>query len=271
MMVVFKLVYAGFLPLLGSGGGAFTPLKLSPTLWVEANKGGLFQNNDGTIPTVSNGEVVGYLPDFSGNGNTYTSVTNGTTRPILQGVGTNPCIRFDGVNDLLMRTSSLGLYAAGSYTIALTIKGNSPAADSRLFAEGNTATNNTLFILAQSTTSVATSSSALYRNDAGVQLVNPTTVTNVNVFDGNPHVLIVTGDSSFVRTYVDGVAGSFTGWTPSGVFTLDRSAIGALLRASSGNWWSGDVYGIVAVTRVINANERAYLTSYMGKLAGLSL
>lgn len=242
ILASITIACAGSLQLLGVGGFSFTPSSLTPRLWIQVNRGGLFQSNAGTTPATANGNVVGYLPDFSGNNLTYTSEADNTTRPTLQGIGVNPCIRFDGVNDLLMRTSSLGLYSAGSYTIALTIKGNSPAVDSRLFAEGNTASNNTLFILAQTTSSVATSSSALYRNDAGVQLVNPSTVTNVNVFDGNPHVLIVTGDGSFVRTYVDGATGSFTGWTPSGVFTLDRSAIGALLRASSGNWWSGDVY-----------------------------
>jgi hypothetical protein len=249
----------------------FTPAALTPELWLEPARGGLFQSNAGTTAATADSDVVGYLPDLSGNAKHYTSEADNTTRPTLQGVGASPALRFDGANDFLMRTESLGLLAGVTYTLAFAFKGNSAAVDARFFAEGNTATNNTLFIPLQVANPTATSSSALYRNDAGLQQVNPSTITNANVFDNNAHVLILTDDGTFVRTYVDGAVGASTGWTPSGAYTLDRSCIGCLLRAAAGNWWAGDFYGMVAVPRVLTDLERSNLTKYMGRLAGLSL
>lgn len=246
-----------------------SPADLAPTLWLEPAKGGMFQSNLGTTSATANNDPVGFITDLSGNNNHYTSVANDTTRPTLQGVGTRPVLRLDGVNDLLRRESSLGLI--GSYTLAIALRSNSPALDSRLFAEGSSVNNNPLFISVQTTATVATSESTLYRNDAGLQLVNPSTITNLNVFDNTDHVLVITDDGTFVRTYVDGVTGASTGWILSGTITLDRSCIGALLRAASGNWWAGDIYGMVAIKRVLNTNERNELTTYMGSLAGLTI
>lgn len=258
----------------GSGGmpvKRFTPIDLAPAVWLEPAQGGLFQSSAGTTAASANNDVVGYLPDLSGNAKHYTSEADNTTRPALQGVGVRPAIRFDGTNDLLRRTGSLGLIAAGAYTLAFAFKSNSASVDARFFAEGNSANNNTLFIPLQVANPTATSSSALYRNDAGSQLVSPSSMTNANVFNGTGHVFILTDDGTFIRSYVDGLAGATTGWTPSGAFTFDRSAIGGLLRAVSGNWWAGDLYGMVAVKRVVTISERASLTKYMGRLAGLSL
>lgn len=246
----------------------FTPLDLSPTVWLEPAQGGLFQSNAGGTAATANGDAVGYLPDLSGNARHYTSVADDTTRPTLQGVGTSPAIRFDGVNDVLYRTSSLGLYAAGAYTLAFALKGNTPATDARVFAEGNTATNNTLFIPLQTSAGTATSSALMYRNDTGAQQTG--SLTNAGVFDGTDRVFIITDDGTTIRTYVDGVAGPTINYT-RGTYTLDRSGIGALMRAAVSNWWAGDIYGMIAATRVLTDAERAKLTSYMGDLAGLSL
>lgn len=251
---------------------AFTPADLTPSLWLEPARGGLFQSNAGVTTAAANNDVVGYLPDLSGNARHYLSGADNTTRPTLQGVGTKPCIRFDGVNDFLMRAESLGLLASpDGYTLAFALKANSPAVDARLFSEGNSASNNTLFIPLQAHNPAATTLSALYRNDAGVQLVNPSTMTNANVFNGSDRVLIITDDGVTIRSYVNGVAGASTNWTRSGTFTIDRSAIGCLLRAASGNWFAFDLYGAVAVSRVISTVERARLTTHEGGLAGLSL
>lgn len=251
--------------------GVFTPLDLDPALWLEPARGGLFQSNAGTTAATANSDVVGYCPDLSGNAKHYLSEADNTTRPTLQGVGTKPCLRFDGANDFLMRTESLGLLAGGACTLAFAFKSNSPATDSRLFTEGNTASNNTLFIPLQAHNPAATTSSALYRNDAGTQLVSPSSMTNANVFNDADKVFILTDDGVTIRSYVNGVAGASTNWTPSGAFTLDRSSIGCLLRAAAGNWWAGDIYGMVAIPRVVTAAERASLTTSMGNLAGLPL
>lgn len=250
---------------------AFTPRQLDPALWLEPARGGLFQSNAGTTAASADNDVVGYVTDLSGNARHFTSIADDTTRPTLQGVGTRPCLRFDGVDDLLRRAESLGLFEAGAYTLSIAFKGNSPAADSRLFAGGNTATNNTIFSSIQADATTPTSSCSMYRNDAGSQQVSPANTRNANVFDGNNKVLTLVDDGTFIRTYVNGVAGASTGWTKSGAYTINRSSIGALLRAAASNWWAGDIYGVVAVARAVTESERDALKVYMGNLAGLSL
>lgn len=247
----------------GFAGPAFSPDALSADLWLEPARGGLFQSNAGITAASANGDSVGYLPDLSGNGKHYISVADDTTRPTLQGVGTKPCLRFDGVNDVLHRTESLGLYAAGAYSLAFAIKSGSPALDARVFAEGNTATNNTLFIPLQVSASTATSSALMYRNDSG--LLQTGSLTNANVFNGSGHVLIITDDGTFIRSYLDGVAGPVIGYS-RGTYTLDRSSIGALMRAAVSNWCAFDLFGMVAVKRVISSGERGNLTVYMNGL-----
>jgi hypothetical protein len=264
-------ISGGYSPVEPNGTPPPSPADFSPTLWIEPAKSTMYQSSAGTTPATANGNVVGYITDLSGNNNYYTSQADDTTRPTLQGIGTKPVLRFDGSNDFLMKTGNLGLLSNGTYTLAFTFKSNNAAVDSRLFAGGNSLSNNTLFIPLQASNPTATSVSGLYRNDAGVQLVNPSTITNPNVFDNNNHVFILTDDGTFIKTYVDGVTGAATGWTPSGTFTIDRSAIGCLLRGASGNWWAGDIYGIVAIKRVLNQYERQRLTTYMGSLAGLTL
>lgn len=246
----------------------FSLSSLTPTVWLEPAKGGLFQSNTGATEASVDNDAVGYLPDYSGNGNHYTSALDDTTRPTLQGVSSFPRIRFDGVNDVLQRTSSLGLYAAGSYTLAVCLKGNTPATDSRVFAEGNTATTNTLFIPIQTSASTSTSSALMYRNDAGLQQTGSLNVANV--FEGNDHVFTITDDGTTIRSYLDGVAGDTLNYS-RGTYTLNRSAIGALVRAATSNWWSGDIYGLMAVGRVLTDTERNNTTTYLGNLAGLTL
>lgn len=249
----------------------FTPLDLYAALWLEPGRGGLFQSNAGVTASAVDNDLVGYLPDLSGNAKHYTSEADNTTRPTLQGVGTRPAIRFDGSNDFLQRTDDLGLLAAGAFTLALAFKSNTPSVDARLFTGGNSGNNNTLFIPVQAHNPTASTSSAMYRNDAGTQLVSPSSMANAGVFDNTAKVLIITDDGTFIRSYVNGVAGASTGWTKSGTFTINRSSIGCLLRATSGNWWKGDIYGIVACKRVIRTDERTALTTYLGDLAGLAL
>lgn len=253
----------------GNQGVVFTPGQLDPVLWLEPRRpGALFQSNAGTTAAAVNGDAVGYIQDLSGNGKHYTSVADDTTRPTLQGVGTLPCLRFDGVNDVLRRTESLGLYANGSYTLAFTIKGNSPSIDARVFAEGNTATNNTLFIPLQTAAGAATSSALMYRNDTGIQQTG--SLTNANVFNGSNHVLILTDDGTTIRSYLDGVAGPTLNYT-RGTYTLDRSAIGALVRAAITNYCAFDLFGMVGFFGVVTDPERASLRTYMGTLGGLTL
>jgi hypothetical protein len=249
---------------------AWTPADLTPDLWIEPAQGGLFQSNAGSTAATANSDVVGYAPDLSGDGFHLTSAADDTTRPTLQGVGALPYLSFDGSNDILRRTASLGSYAAGAATWGIVFRSNSNAVNSYLLAEGSSAGANMILgnVIASATATVQT---MFWRNDANGQVIATAFVPNAGVFDGTDRVLIITDNGSTITTYVDGVAGATSAYTRSGAFTPDRFALGGLVRNTTGSWWAGRVYGLVAVNRVVSAGERADLTTYLGNLAGLSL
>jgi hypothetical protein len=93
------------LALLGVSGGAFSPLSLSPLLWLKADLG-TFQDTGLVTPAALDGDPVGGWQDQSGNGNKATQGTS-TKRPALKLNIQNglPVVRFDGVSDFLQTVS----------------------------------------------------------------------------------------------------------------------------------------------------------------------
>jgi hypothetical protein len=251
----------------------FSPADLSPAAWFEA-RNGVFQTVDGSTTAASaNSDPVGYLPDLSGNAFHVTATANDTTRPTLQGVGVKPYLSFDGSNDVLRRTASLGSYAAGAFTWAVVIRGSAPAAAARIMAEGNSASANDILSCFEGTAG-STGGKAFWRENDGVGptgVPNGSTAPNIaNVFDGNDHVMLCQWDGTTITWYKDGVSAE-TMSPAAGTFILDRFALGALVRNSTGSNWLGRLYGAIAINRVLTSTERANLTTYLGNLAGLSL
>lgn len=102
-------------------------------LWLDASDSStLFQNSDGT-GTVTNGSVVGYWGDKSGNSRNVTKT--GDVRPTFQTSIKNglSIVRFDGDNDVLSGTGFMYNSLAG-VTIFTVVKGN-PIAGRELIAE----------------------------------------------------------------------------------------------------------------------------------------
>lgn len=252
--------------------GAFTPASLSPNLWVEPGKGGLFQSNAGTTAAVANADVVGFCPDQSTNIFTLTSAANDTTRPTLQGVGVFPYLSFDGTNDMLQRTAAIGAYAAGAASWFCTLRSNSSAVSALLAGEGDSTSANSIYALIGDNTATASSASGLIRNTIPTTLLSSVTVLQTGVFNASDHVYGVIDDGVNVTPYLDGVAGTpFAYSARAGSLVQDRFALGALLRTSASSFWAGRIYGFVALNRTINSTERGNLTTYLGNLAGLSL
>lgn len=266
--------------LLASGtalkGERWTPAKLGPSLWIEPRRGGLYQSNagSGTLATADS-DNVGYAPDLSGNGFHLTSAADDTTRPTLNGTATFPYLSFNGTNQVLLRTEGLGIESSlAGYTVAVALQSNSPATGRYLFSNGSSANTNTIFCPLATNNSTSTSWGIQYRDDGGS--INDIAITvdrYANLYDNAAHVALATDDRTSFIPYKDGVAGttvSYTRGTGSGVYTLARTSLGALVRSNTAGWWAGRVYGLVVVKRILTADERMKLTSYMARLAGLS-
>jgi hypothetical protein len=215
-----------FLALLGALAAAITPAAAQPAdirhglvaYWpLEAHDGATtldatpFANNLSLVgaPTVSAGQ----------RGNAFTFDETSTYLSNLHPSDNYP-------------VGGLPIYSAGSYTIAMWVKGP-PQTANYLFSEGNTADNDTLLILQ---TGQAAANNAKFdviiRNDAGGALVNHVVSTNV-VFDNTWHHIAWVDDRGSARLYIDGNPDPANfNYTPSGVFTFNTTAIGTLIRAA---------------------------------------
>lgn len=109
-------------------------------LWLDASDSStLFQNSDGT-GTVTNGSVVGYWGDKSGNSRNVTAT--GNLRPTFQTSIKNglSIVRFDGSNDVLTGTGFMYNSVAG-VTIFTVVKGN-PSYNREILKERNATQGN---------------------------------------------------------------------------------------------------------------------------------
>ena len=175
--------------------------------------------------------------DGSGNGN-HGTLTNfsGATSPWAASVFGNG-LTFDGVDDHVACATASGLPvfdSPGGYTVTAWV--NAPAQpDRRVFAEGHSLQGTgfgALFALGSGF--VNNNRLRVYvRNDgAGTQLARESALP---VFDGTWHHLawVDHGDGP-ARLYVDGVLDPTDfSYTRSGAYTFDRTALGAVLRATT--------------------------------------
>ncbi len=80
----------------------FSPLSLSPALWLDAGLSPLFQDSAGTVPATADGDPVGYWGDKSGNANHATQATAAARVTLKLAVQNGlPVLRFDGADDRL--------------------------------------------------------------------------------------------------------------------------------------------------------------------------
>lgn len=87
------------------GGGSFTPLSLSPLLWL-TDDAGKFQSAG--VPAVLDGDVIGIWQDQSGNANHGAQGTT-AAKPIQKLAVQNgrSVVRFDGTDDVLTLTANI--------------------------------------------------------------------------------------------------------------------------------------------------------------------
>lgn len=235
--------------------------------WFEPGRGGMFQSNAGTTSAAANNDLVGYLPDLSGNGFHINSLADDTTRPVLAGVGAKPYLVFDKTKStILKRAASLGDYAAGGASWFAVLASTAGAASNYFGGERDSASSNSLYSPFNMLS--ATDTSAFIRNGSNTTLfVNGTTV-KASAFPSSSTVVVygVVDDGASLTPYVNGVAGTPRSYTRSGTLTLNRFGLGGLWGSTPGSYMSMNLYGATFYSRALTAAEAYRLSAY---LAGL--
>lgn len=100
-------------------GGSFSPLSLSPALWLDASRVN-YQDSAGTTVAAADGDPVGQAFDYSGNGRHWTQGTAGN-RPTLALAAQNGrnAFRFNGTSSFLSRAN---FFSTPPFTILAAFK-----------------------------------------------------------------------------------------------------------------------------------------------------
>lgn len=100
----------------GKPAPAFSPLTLSPALWLDASDATTLYQSNGGILASADGDPVGYWLDKSGNSRHATQV-NGTLKPLLKTAilnGKNGILG-DGVDDYLQSAADMNGWAGTTW------------------------------------------------------------------------------------------------------------------------------------------------------------
>lgn len=231
----------------GIGGTGFVPTHLPGCeLWLDAA-------DTDTITSSSGG--VSQWNDKSGFGRNVSQATSsaqpGTGSATQNGLNV---LTFDG-GDWLSNTAPW-LWAAESVTTVAVIKGAAQS-NAAPIAEGYSGGNNPIYRWQVGVTNTSQLACNI-RNDAGTNLASDGNTGSV-VFDNAWHVASLTDETSRFVTHVDGIAGTTISVTRSGTLTLDRFAVGALLRGTASNHFNGSIAEIALFRGALNATQRRQL------------
>lgn len=184
--------------------------------------------------------TVGFFSGDVANSSTGATTVNVNIPEVEVYDAARNALEFDGSDDYIQLTQNSGLpiYNNGTnnaYTVCMWVKGNAQN-DKRVFSEGRSSSNNPLFAIGTNTSGKV----RMYiRNNSNSELL--TTTSANTVFDGNWHHIAWVDNDGSATLYVDGVVdGNDFNYT-RGTLTLDRSAIGAVLRASPASFFSGQI------------------------------
>lgn len=165
------------------------------------------------------------------------------------GFSVNNYLTFNGTNNTVTRAAQ-SVYNNTNYWLSFWIKGSAQS-DARFYSEGGS--NATVYMGIGSGTSAGTSKLKLnIRNDANSTIANLTSTQTI--LDGAWHHIILTDENGTATLYVDGVSESLN-YTKTGVFTLNKTTIGALGRNTTANYFNGSMDSFYAGVGTLTADD----------------
>lgn len=157
-------------------------------------------------------------------------------RQMVRNFGT--CLEFNGSSSYVLKSTETA-YNLVNYSIEVWIKANKNtfSNDSRIYAEGSSSSGNPFFNINAKTTGGVTVG---VRDDANSTLLAGNS-TNLNIFDDKWHQLVWVDQGGTATLYIDGVADATSFSYTRGTLTLNRTAVGALVRTSVSNYFKGKI------------------------------
>ncbi len=210
--------------------------------------------------------------DQSGNSRNVTQATN-ASQPLIVNAGvvnlinSRPYMAFDGTAQHLLRTSAF-VFAIGSNSQTIVTRSSSPLTDRRAVAEGSSASNNPIYTIIQNASATASQLATFIRNDANTTLFSG--VLASGAFSSSPAVITSQDITSAVEGFVNGTSGGSNAYTRSGVLTLDRFAIGALVRTTTASFYPGDISEVI-VGPLLGTTDRQFLERNQGAYYGITV
>jgi lysophospholipase L1-like esterase len=208
--------------------------------------------------------VISQWNDKSGNGHHVSQGGATTLRPTY--VPASNKISFDG-GDYLYNTSPF-MYASGGLGIYAVL--SLPAQNgSAWIGEGSSSSTNPVYQPCSVKSGSVNSDAASYiRNDSGAVFTYNTAGNGGAFFDGTKKIIRLADSGTTLTAHVNGTQATYiVDYVRTGALTLNRFAIGCLLRNTASLFTTGDIYEIV-----ICANDAygAEVEGYLAHKHGLS-
>lgn len=247
-----------------ASGGSWSPSSLtSLAAWYDADDSTTIfdATTGGSLP--NNGGSVFRWEDKSGNARHLTAAA-GLAPTYATGVlNGKPNLTFTQTQYLSMNAAFM--YAAGACTVATIPSGLGGVSQNFLISEGRSTSNNPVY--SPFCRVGSTNHASFVRTDANATLVN-----YVSHALGGTYPLIVVQDTGSAMSYSsDG--GTLTSYVASytrAATTLDRFAIGVLLRSSPALGWDGSLPEVVICDAVLSQSDREKLEGYLAHKWGLT-
>lgn len=242
----------------------FDPLSLSPALWLDASD---------TATITATGGQVSQWRDKSGNSR-HVSQSTGTAQPqqVASVLNGNSVVQFDGADDYLWNTQPF-MWAAGRANIFVVLK--APAqSDTRWLGEGSATSTRPLYLPAQQARFATNAGltehlSAFYRDDNNNIFLGNQESFLPEVFQDDWKIMIWRDTGNRIDAYTDGQTQSKSYSRAGRTMTLDRFAIGSVLRSAASNHMQVEIAELLVYTSLLSDAEINEVCSYLASKWGL--
>jgi hypothetical protein len=238
-------------------GTVFSPLSLSPALWLDAaDQSTLYQERTGASATTlvaSDADPIGTWKDKSGNARHVTAPTDAARPTFKTGIQNGRSIaRFDGTDDYL-RITGLSAYSS-PVSVSMVIIPTVPGSGSKTIFDGQGVNQHSLLISSGLVWNVRTQNSGTNENVSSYVSTTPYIVT---------WILNGTGNSTFSRN------GTSTSLSQNHLVSSTGYTIGA--RADGSVPAACDIGEVIVYHVQLSTSQRQQVERYLGNKWGISV